>query len=864
MRTLPRLLFCLICLTPRLAAQPWRVDPTRLNALAQDSTGQVWGIGVLMRESLYRWAGDRWNAVAVDGIPVGFWPSALASGPEGEVYCLWSAGEDEHAVTRHRGSVSKVLAHFTGKVSELFPNIFIDPNKNIWITEAGIHIYRITPDGKAECAYTIEYDHRYDANLPKDAELNFDSVYATADGQGRVWFWSGRRGGGRGVPSLRGILIFDGKSFSLHSDLPDPSVKTFSALDAEDANHMLLGGPQGDLYRVDIRTLTAEAVAEPASDAFRFVQSIYHVGHATYIVSVDGSMPVAERSGEGRMGALWRLQDGAWKRLVNGIDMRPQMSNDSARSFLETSAGLWLGAYGTGPWFIPTGSGEPVHVDWRYGYSLVDSDGLMALPDGRLLLVATTPGSMACGSMAVMPADLLAAFQSPANVRTLNPLRGLLADERGHIWGFLWGDRPVISEWDGKTWADHSLPGEFSPLSFWNFGMDSQDRIWVQYNRCQGPVVILNPGRGDTETYPDLSAAFQAQLPNRASFHVQGYRFTLPTFTLDGRIGYRDPCELAHYFNGHEWQTWKPQQIAGTRRGNFDGPAFFDRAGNFAVNLEGKTWEYIQAQGWRLTSFEPGYGNDQERLALHSPPPPPGCAVSNPESVAQDRWGTYWLTSRGQLYRAIPGLCVPQFSSGQRQPFGDSRTIKTVLIDPAGNAFLETYFLAHPDIGEYVIVNARPPLGPTKMYASVEASGIVKLHFETQTKDKGWFTWRVDGGAWTPPTESAETAVFGLANGPHSIEGATLDDRLQIVPIPGVADVAVHVDHEKQLAALIEQLKNPDYSLREAAMAGLVRQSALALPLLQAAREKVGLDQRWWIDAAIQQIEETLSKHRNP
>lgn len=79
-----------------------------------------------------------------------------------------------------------------------------------------------------------------------------------------------------------------------------------------------------------------------------------------------------------------------------------------------------------------------------------------------------------------------------------------------------------------------------------------------------------------------------------------------------------------------------------------------------------------------------------------------------------------------------------------------------------------------------------------------------------------------------------------------------------------MADVAVHVDPEKQLAALIEQLKNPDYSLREVAMAGLVRQSAIALPLLQAAREKAGPDQRWWIDAAIQQIEETLSKNRNP
>ena len=863
MRTLQRLLLCVICLAPSLAAQPWRVDSTRLNALAQDSTGQVWGIGAFMSADLYRWEDSNWNAAPVSGVTVNSRPFALANGPDGAVYCLWSAGEGAHTVTWHQGSVSKTLAQFTGDVA-FAPTIFVDSKRNVWITGRGIHIYRITPEGHAEPAYTIEYDHRYDANLPKGARLNFDPVYATADGQGRIWFWSGGLGGGGGVPSLDGILIFDGKNFDHHRDIPGMPAKRFSAVEPDDSEHMLLAAAADHLYRIDTKTLTAAVVPEPVSSAFRFVQKIFHADKATYVVSANGSTPVPERSGEGRIGVLWRRQGGEWKRVVNGIDMRPATIIDAPRSFLATPAGLWLGAYGTGPWFIPAGSGEPVHIDWRYGYSLDESEGLMALPDGRLLLVAATSGSMACGSTAVMPADLLAAVETSDKVRTLNPLRAFVPDQLGHIWGFLSDDRPVISEWDGKTWTDHSLPEDFAPLSFWNFAVDSQDRIWLQYTRCRGPVLILNPRRGNTETYPDLSAAFQAQLPNRASFHVQGYRFTVPTITLDGQIGYRDPCEQAHYFNGQAWKTWKPQEIAGTVRSNFDGPAFFDRAGNFAVNLEGKTWEYTQVQGWRITSFERGYGTDPERLASHAPPPPPGCAFSNPESVAQDRLGTYWLTSRGQLYRAIPGLCVPQFSSVQRQPFGDSRTIKTALIDPAGNAFLETYFLAHPDIGEYVIVNARPPLPQTKMHASVEASGIVKLRFETQVRGKAWFTWRVDGGAWTPPTESAETTVNWLANGQHRIEAAALDDRLQIDPTPPAAEVTIHVDSRKQLATLIEQLKDPNYSVREAAVAGLVRQPSLALPLLQSARETAAPDQRWWIDAAIQQIKETLSKNRQP
>ena len=103
-----------------------------------------------------------------------------------------------------------------------------------------------------------------------------------------------------------------------------------------------------------------------------------------------------------------------------------------------------------------------------------------------------------------------------------------------------------------------------------------------------------------------------------------------------------------------------------------------------------------------------------------------------------------------------------------------------------------------------------------------------------------------------------------LADGTHRIEAAALDERLQIDPTPAAAEVTVHMDPQKQLATLIEQLKDPDYTQRDAAVAALVLQPALALPVLQSAREKAGPDQRWWIDAAIQQIKDNLAKDREP
>jgi hypothetical protein len=440
----------------------------------------------------------------------------------------------------------------------------------------------------------------------------------------------------------------------------------------------------------------------------------------------------------------------------------------------------------------------------------------------------------------------------------------LVSDYRNHLWGFLAGKEHVISEWDGKTWTDHALPEDFDPLRSWNFGLDIQNRVWLLSGGCRGPVTVLNIPRGSVEVYQNFAVALQTQLPNRANFHIQGDRFTVSTITSDGRIGYRDPCWQAHYFDGQTWRVWKTEDIEAGSHRNFDGPAYFDRVGNFAVNISGRTWEFSKNDGWHLVAFQRGFGTDQERSAPRSPSPPPGCEAVIPESVAQDRLGTFWLTSHGQLYRAVQGLCAPQFSPGQSQPFVDSRTIKTVSIDPEGNAFLETYLASHGDIGEYVIVNARPPLPQTSLRAIVDASGIVSLRFETQAKGRVRFTWKVDGGDWSSPSGSTEARLDGLADGTHRIEAAAIDDRLQIESTPAVTEVAVHVDTGKQLGALIEQLKDPDYSVRNAAVEALVRQPEKAFPLLQSARVKAGADQRWWIDASIQQIEQNRAKQDKP
>jgi len=683
----------------------------------------------------------------------------------------------------------------------------------------------------------------------------FNPVYATADGLGRIWFWSGGMVGRNALMTLREILIFDGDSFKPGPQIASESSEGPWAVEPDGADHMWVAIPNDQLYRVDTKTLISAPVVEPEHEAFRRVQRIFPVGQETFLIS-NSALRLPEHGGEGRFSVLWRFREGNWERVVNGIDMVPEVSQDSDRVVVATPEGFWAGANGTGPWFIPSSQGAPLHIDWHHGWPFDKEQAIFQLPDGRLLLIALNQGSIA-----VKPADLLASFPTPSGIRTLNPVRQFVQDRRGHFWGLLTSAEGALSEWDGNNWKQHSLPEDFSNSRGYNFSADSEDRIWLVIDSCQGPVTVFDSLQGSFATYPDFPTALKAQLPRHPKFSAENSLQLVPSFTVDGRIGYSDPCTKLHYFDGQEWQSWNTQEIARGSRPFSTALAFFDQPGAFAVDFEGTTWEYAAKTGWHVTTFEPGPGPRRALGPPQSLPPPPGCEFTNPESIAHDRLGTYWMTYRSQLYRAIPGLCLPQTSPGEHQPFIDGRAVKVALIDPQGNAFLETYLHSYPGVGEYVIVNARQPLPQTHLQAHVDAGGTIKLHFDATMKGKAWFIWRIDDATWSQPTEGVEATIPGLAEGKHRIEAAAIDERLQIDPKPAVAEVEIHAGNQESLAALIEQLKDPDYSVRDAAVAGLARQPALALPLLQSAREKAAPDQRWWIDAAIQRIKEEKKEH---
>jgi streptogramin lyase len=855
---------------PALAASPRQVDRTSIIWAQQDSTGVVWGVAAFGTSGLYRWEQNAWHRVAGGGTPEGGLPIALVRGLDGAVYCLWNNPSETHTLTRHQGDASRQFARFTGALAgNPNPSIFADPKGNFWITEWGTHIYRITPEGKAESAYTIPGDEFVSQSCPVTEPGNFRLVLATADGVGRVWFWSESPAPCTNLAVLRGVLIFDGEKFQHHPQLNGIQNAMISVVEPADAQHMWVAAPNDQLYRVDIDTLEAKPMTPPEPQAFQSVQKIFCIDNDTFVISGLPMLAVPEANGGGRSGMLWRLTDGKWKKGVNGLDSDlSTYFSRKMREWVSTQDGLWVGTYGSGPWFIPARGGEAKLVDWHCGYPLNGSERMFQLPDGRLLTLALYQGSTT-----LEPADLRVACQSPPEVETINPYRELVQDARGHLLGIVTAEDNALSDWDGEKWAKYSLPAAFAADPMLVTTTDSLGRTWILSSPVdfrgrtlllssplETAVAIFDPKRGSFETFPNYPDALQSQLPLQEDLQLNARFFLVPSFTKDGRICYRDLPNRVRYFDGGRWRNWLANEIAGPNMLALDGPPFFDRAGNLAVHLQGSTWEFTEQRGWQHIGQEVGLGTDQE---MRNPRPvsmPLGCVVEHPDSVVTDRLGTYWFTSHGRLYRAIEGLCSPQFAPDEHQPFIDSRKLMHAMIDPKGNAFLATEFA--PNQIEYVFLKARQPLPQTVLRASADASGTITLHFSTNTKGAPSFTWRMDGGPWSAPTKSTETMVEGALGGKHRIEAAAVDERLQIAPMPTAVVIDIQAATEEQITALIQKLSDPDYALRDKAVAALVRQSDAALPLLRSAREKAAPDQRWWIDAAIQQIEESLSTNK--
>lgn len=867
----------------------------------RDAQGRRYAMNNHHQYSVVLWNGKQWDKVLRDE---GHWhPELLAPVGQG-VLCVWnrstttSDGEstEHYRLSLLQGRTSRWLRHDAMQAKfldgSLYSPQFLKTGSAQLLLINNRDFYHITPQGGVSRVFTATPDKLHRLGPLNQHRERFNGLRFLDDNRGGYWFWSNVWEHGEGAYSLRGLLRWDGRKLTQLSTLDGLSL-TKTAVDAlewRDAKRLWLALGERGLYELDS---TTRRIPEPAPRAFRYVQQIKLLGRDVFVVAFsedhDPESDVMQRAGQ-----LWRLRDGQWSRLIDGLDL--WAGDDTKRPIASAPSGVWTASTEGGVWLAPP-RGAPVLIDWRRGLPMHSIRDITTQKDGSVLLT----GDGTLGTMRIVNVAALLAQRPTTRVSVFMPYITLAQDRRGALWAIHSLRAKALGQWNGARWVHHPVPRGYKLSNAGELAFDRLHRVWILSDYRDGQVAVFNPsqrGPAAWRVFTDYRAALRAQIgiqakapasvraasptkvraivPRPTQQKIQHDKTPpLPLFhreTSDGqqlprqtpdylnrRLCYRSVRDILHYFDGKAWHRWSNAQIApkasmDARSSN--GAPYFNRAGVLCVPLKGGTWQKT-ATGWSMAKEE-----------VPDPRPaagPQSTWIDAPEKLfqdlergyakaARDRAGYYYVTFKGQLYRTTPDnvtprLRAPLFEAHENHPFMSGILFERAFFDGAGNVF----FVMATD--EVVLLPARTE-ADTKATAralSVDAYEITGA--APGATGKHWFTWRLDGGKWSTPQETSKIQLTELPGGAHRLEVATIDRYLRRDPTPAVLSFTVNLDAEKQVAAFIANLSSPDFTQREKAIQLLTKQPGRALPALKAARANADGDLKWWIDAAIQAIE---------
>jgi hypothetical protein len=229
--------------------------------------------------------------------------------------------------------------------------------------------------------------------------------------------------------------------------------------------------------------------------------------------------------------------------------------------------------------------------------------------------------------------------------------------------------------------------------------------------------------------------------------------------------------------------------------------------------------------------------------------------VDNPNGgEAKDLYALSWRVGQQQLWRVGWGRSVPQFESHHVHPFIGARDVESVITDTKGNLFIRTRApFWDPN---YVVLAVKGATPETRLELVPLGLDSLQVRLNAVKAPAAFFIWRHNGGPWQEAAPGTHPSLAGLSSGTHVIEAVALDDALQAGSAPAAQTFTVAVKPEIQIQALICELSAPEHHRREAGIQQLAQRAKEAGPILRQAREGASAELRWWIDAALQAIED--------
>ena len=628
----------------------------------------------------------------------------------------------------------------------------------------------------------------------------------------------------------------------LHDELGPIKGGDFFSVARFDNRHMIISDSENGVYKVDIESWKTQGLPGPTPIELRNVHELF----------VDGGDLYAFDCLSGNN--LWRWSHEQWSEIVPDFDDYLAGIGYAPRIWLHTKDGMIIQAYGHEAWFLPH-AGPARMLSWKCAFPIPQIEAIVQLKDGTFCILGNE-------SLAVCRDVKSQIFYSeiadPINnwsshrIVEVEPDAAWLSSKR--IWMIPKRDSTVLKEWDGKTWLIHPIPSK--GRGGVSLNEDDQGRIWI-YNG-DGTTDIFDPVKNQWQSFSHLDDCLAAGKEHPVHFQ-HFWPAPCPRYSTDKQqIAYYDyNVSKLHYYNGSIWRIFRWIDITGWPGDSGLNQPWFDAKDRLCVSPRGGStmWQCDENGDWSSVPYvaHPSDNYDPpEKPKLIATDLQNACATQNPNTVRTDNLGGFWFTKDANLYRCIGDQWVSIFAPTEVTPFNSNPSLLAVDVDSQGNVFINA-MTAQTQTHRYLILAKRPAPQTTIGLKQMDEDSLMAT-FNPHSDGIINFRWQLDDNAWQL-IKTNSLNLEHLPNGPHLLKVTAIDDQLNMDAMPAMARFEIKIDPNRQMAILVAQLFDPDFSRRELAVEALAQQSATALPALQKARETATDDQRWWIDAAIQECE---------
>lgn len=798
--------------------------PLGIDRIAVDARGRVFAFNKDWSDKLAVFEKGSWREIFLSPARSPAHSRGMLGLRDGRMASLWHVDDDKWVLAMIEGDRLVQKARFSWKHERAdFPEMMADSTGRIWVSGAASEIVYWEPASDT----LRKYDLAPFRKGPADGDWSMVSL--TEDLQGGIWPWCSERN--RYRTALREALRIRNGS---PEPLPEISVlkgrRSVSIRPRDKDSLWICNGAQG-LFVLDVRNLTVQPVPPPEKGAFSSLNDIFPFGKGWLVCNGMGSQM-----------NFWEFQEGKW------TQRRPVGSGTNdwshlALVYLQVKSGALL-SMGQGTLFFPYDGEGAIRLDWRNGWALGGPEQLLSLGGDRF--AALSRGGMSAGFV-VADLQQYLAKQPRSEIVEIDPWQGWAVDSQDRVFTMLEPSPTKLSVWENGSWRKISLPENLKKDELEHIAVDAKDRVWVFCGAVDRPVGILFPDLQTWETPPDFLTALVKYREDLGHF-AKDFWWLCPIMGPRGQIAFRTRnWQIAHW-DGRLWRTWPIQEIGAFEKQDRVSTPFFDEQGALCVNTlrSDKTWKLGQDQKWKAEPKAPGIPDmwtDNKSRPIDRTLPGGFSRRDLGESywVATDNLGATWVVGNRNLYKSYQGHTASLFDAKAIHPFVTNPQISSVRVDRFGNA----WFQVGPYSARHIFLpgeKQRPP----ELSLSADRWGWAVI----DSSPGDFVEWRLDGGKWQTLRSGKKSLGF-LPSGSHVVEFRVFTDRL--VPLaPVTRKVFVETSPGEQLEHFVQILETGPDVMREAAIAGLVRNSGQAVPVLREASKRSG---SWWLEAALQECE---------